>query len=85
MRPRAQGMPSTQGLIVRLPKYQDDPAWEAMPVPEALTIEYFRAAPRLWRWQRRMAGRPEGDQPPSRSGIHPTGSVGTPRAPRRIG
>jgi hypothetical protein len=40
-----------------------------MPVPDALTIEDFRAALRLWRWQRRMAGQPEGDQPPSRSGI----------------
>ncbi len=55
-----------QGLIVRLPKYQDDPAWEAMPVPESLTIEDFRAALRLWRWHRRMSGQPEGDRPLSR-------------------
>jgi hypothetical protein len=52
---------------VRLPKYQDDPAWEAMPVPEALTIEDFRAALRLWRWQRRMKGQPEGDCPRPRA------------------
>src|SRR5258705_355971 len=48
-----RGMPSTQGVIVRLPKYQDDPAWEAMPVPEALSVEDFRAALRPWRCQRR--------------------------------
>ncbi len=81
-----RGMPSAQGLIVRLPKYQDDPAWEAMPVPETLTVEDFRAALRLWRWQRRMAGQPEGDPPASRaSGIHPTETAGAPRAPRRAG
>jgi hypothetical protein len=55
--------------------------WPRHRVPEALTIEDFRAALRLWRWQRRMAGQPEGDQP--RSGIHPTDSAGAPRAPRR--
>ena len=80
-----RGMPSTQGLIVRLPKYQDDPAWEAMPVPETLTVEDFRAALRLWRWQRRMAGQPEGDRPPGRSGIHATETAGAPPAPRRTG
>jgi hypothetical protein len=78
-------MPSTQGLIVRLPKYQDDPAWEAMLVPEALTVEDFRAALRLWRWQRRMVGQPEGDRPPGRSGIHATEPAGAPPAPRRTG
>jgi len=57
-----RGMPSTQGLIVRLPKYQDDPAWEAMPVPERLTVEDFRAALRLWRWHRAMTGQATGDQ-----------------------
>jgi hypothetical protein len=80
-----RGMPSTQGLIVRLPKYQDDPAWEAMLVPEALTVEDFRAALRLWRWQRRMAGQPEGDRPPGRSGIHATEPACAPPAPRRTG
>src|SRR5260370_3846174 len=37
-------MPSSHGMIVRLPKYQNDPAWDAMPAPEALTVEDFRAA-----------------------------------------
>jgi len=63
------------------PATQEPTAQGAMPVPDALTIEDFRAALRLWRWQRRMAGQPEGDQP--RSGIHPTDSAGAPRAPRR--
>jgi len=80
-----RGLPSAQGLIVRLPKYQDDPAWEAMPVPEALTIEDFRAALRLWRWQRRMAGQPEGDRPGLRSGVHSTAPAGAPPVPRQIG
>jgi hypothetical protein len=79
-----RGMPSAQGMIVRLPKYQNDPAWEAMPVPEALTVEDFRAALRLWRWQRRMAGQPEGDRPPSRSGNHPTETIDAPRPPSWI-
>jgi hypothetical protein len=56
------GLPSTQGLIVRLPKHLDDPAWEVMPVPAALTLEDFLAALRLWRWQRAMSGQPTGDQ-----------------------
>ena len=54
------GMPSAQGLIVRLPKLVDDPAWEVMSVPETLTFEDFLAALRLWRWQRRMEGKPVG-------------------------
>ena len=56
------GLPSTQGLIVRLPKHLDDPAWEVMPVPAALTLEDFLAALQLWRWQRAMNGQPTGDQ-----------------------
>jgi hypothetical protein len=56
------GLPSVQGLIVRLPKHLDDPAWEVMPVPAALTLEDFLAALRLWRWQRAMNGQPTGDQ-----------------------
>jgi hypothetical protein len=80
-----RGMFSTQGLIVRLPKYQNDPAWEAMPVPEALTVEDFRAALRLWRWQRRMAGQPEGDRPTSGSGAHAIEAEGALQEPRRIG
>jgi len=56
------GLPSAQGLIVRLPKQLDDPAWEVMPVPATLTLEDFLAAFRLWRWQRAMNGQPTGDQ-----------------------
>ena len=58
---------------------------EAMPVPEALSVEDFRAALRLWRWQRRMAGQTEGDRPASRSGVHPIETSGALPAPRRIG
>src|SRR5262249_40271571 len=54
------GLPAEQGLIVRLPKLLDDPAWEVMPVPEELRIEDFQAALALWRWQRQMAGQPTG-------------------------
>jgi hypothetical protein len=53
-------LPVEQGLIVRLPKVLNDPAWEVMAVPDALGLEDFLAALRLWRWQRRMAGRPIG-------------------------
>jgi len=59
-----QGWPSVQGLIVRLPKLVDDPAWEVMAVPEALGLEAFLAALRLWRWQRRMEGKPVGTEGP---------------------
>src|SRR5207245_1046595 len=55
------GLASSQGLIVRLPKQLDDPAWEVMPVPATLTLEDFLAALRLWRWQRAMNGQPTGD------------------------
>lgn len=51
------GIPAEQGIILRLPKQLDDPAWEAMLVPETVTLEDFLAALRLWRWQRRMEGR----------------------------
>jgi hypothetical protein len=57
-----QGMRSTQGLIVRLPKLVEDPAWEVMSVPASLTLEDFLAALRLWQWQRRMQGKPVGSQ-----------------------
>jgi hypothetical protein len=53
---------------VRVPKFLDDPAWEVMPVPEALTVEDFMAALRLWRWRRAMNGQSTGDSPrPGRS------------------
>ena len=58
---RRLGMPAAQGLIVRLPKLLDDPAWEVMSVPDQLTLDDFLAALRLWRWQRQMDGRPIGD------------------------
>jgi hypothetical protein len=58
---REQGLPSEQGLIVRLPKLLSDPAWEAMIVPDTLKLQDFLAALRLWRWQRTMEGRPTGD------------------------
>src|SRR5499427_9061360 len=57
---RRLGMPSAQGLIVRLPKLLEDPAWEVMAVPETLALEDFLAAVRLWRWWRRMEGKPVG-------------------------
>jgi hypothetical protein len=57
---RRLGMPSSQGLIVRLPKLLDDPAWEVMPVPDTVPVSDFLAALRLWRWQRQMGGRPVG-------------------------
>ena len=59
-----QGMPSSQGLIVRLPKLVGDPAWELMAVPETLEFEDFLAARRLWRWQRRVEGKPVGTARP---------------------
>jgi len=54
------GMPAEQGLIVRLPKRLDDPAWEAMGVPDTITIADFLAALRLWQWHRRMEGKADG-------------------------
>jgi len=61
------GMPSAQGLIVRLPKLPDDPAWEVMAVPDSLRLPDFQAALRLWRWQRQMEGRRTGSTPPPTS------------------
>jgi len=58
---RRLGLPSEQGLIVRLPKLVEDPAWEVMLVPETVTVANFRAALSLWRWQRQMDGLPTGD------------------------
>src|SRR5262249_44547346 len=55
-----QGMPSTQGLIVRLPKLVEDPEWEVVALPDNLGLEDFLAALRLWRWWRRMEGKPVG-------------------------
>ncbi len=58
-----RGLPSDQGLIVRVPKLLDDPAWEVMPVPDTLAVEDFMAALRLWRWRRAMNGQSTGDSP----------------------
>jgi hypothetical protein len=69
------GWPSAQGLIVRLPKVVEDPAWEVMTVPDTLGLEDFLAAVRLWRWQRRMAGQPVGTEGPGCPR-----AVGTPQA-----
>jgi hypothetical protein len=70
------GMPAAQGLIVRLPKLLDDPAWEVMPVPETLGLPDFLAALRLWRWQRHMEGRPAGTRPdPPQSSSAPAGAI----------
>src|SRR5215469_15665521 len=66
------GLPAEQGLIVRLPKLINDPAWEVMTVPETVALADFLAAGNLWRWQRRMDGQPEGDRFASRpSGMYP--------------
>src|SRR3989442_580619 len=56
-----QGLPSTQGLIVRVPKLVEDPSWEVMAVPATLGLDDFLAAARLWRWQRQMEGKPNRD------------------------
>jgi genome maintenance exonuclease 1 len=53
------GMPSDAGLILRLPKTLADPAFEAVTVLDA-PLDDFLAALRLWRWQRRMDGKPVG-------------------------
>lgn len=52
-----RGLETEQAMILRLPKNPDDPAFEAMVVPE-IPIADFHAAIRLWRWKRRMDGRP---------------------------
>jgi hypothetical protein len=54
------GMPAAQGIIVRLPKRLDDPAWEAMTVPATIRLADFLAALQLWRWHRRMEGKTDG-------------------------
>jgi hypothetical protein len=54
------GMRAGQGMIVRLPKRLDDPAWEAMAVPATIMVDEFLAALRLWQWQRRMDGKGDG-------------------------
>jgi hypothetical protein len=53
------GLPTDAGLIVRLPKTLEDPAVEAVPVPDQ-PLDDFLAALRLWRWMRVMNGQPIG-------------------------
>ncbi len=77
-----RGLPSTQGLIVRVPKLVEDPSWEVMAVPETLGLDDFLAAARLWRWQRRMEGKPVGDRHSGRSGHAEDGSKRMAAAPR---
>jgi hypothetical protein len=60
------GMPTEQGIILRLPKTLEDPAFEAMPVPPT-DLEDFRSCLRLWRWRRRMEGRDDYAPPESRA------------------
>jgi hypothetical protein len=54
------GFPTGQGVILRLPKTAEDPAFEAMLVPDTVTMVDFRAALRRWRWARQMDGKPTG-------------------------
>lgn len=56
------GMPTAQGVIIRLPKTVEDPKPEVMVVPneECELPEAFRAAITLWRWKRTMEGKPTG-------------------------
>lgn len=56
---RKLGLDSDQGMILRLPKVIEDPAFEAMVVPD-LPLEDFLAALHLWRWQRGIEGKPAG-------------------------
>ena len=50
------GLQTAQGMILRLPKTLEDPAFEAMVVPD-MPMDDFLAALRLWRWQRQMEGK----------------------------
>lgn len=54
-----EGIVTEAGLIVRLPKLDTDPAFEAVPVPE-MAYGYFISALRLWTWQRIMDDLPHG-------------------------
>jgi hypothetical protein len=52
------GMASAQGMVVRLPKYAEDPPEpEVVLVPDTVTIDHFRAALTLWRLMRTLEGR----------------------------
>lgn len=51
------GMPTEAGMIVRLPKTLDDPAFEAMYVPKHATLDAFLAVFSAWRWKRIAEGK----------------------------
>ncbi len=55
------GIKTEAGLIVRLPKVAEDPAPEAVQVPE-IPFTYFLSAKLLWMWQRQMDGAAYGPQ-----------------------
>lgn len=54
---RRQGLETAQGLILRLPKTTDDPAFESQPVPD-IPLDDFLAILRTWQCLRRLAGKP---------------------------
>lgn len=58
----ASPIETAQGMILRLPKVVEDPAFEAMIVPET-PLEDFLAVRRVWCWKRRMDGLPVGSRP----------------------
>jgi hypothetical protein len=61
------GLKTDQGLILRLPKTLDDPAFESAPVPE-IPLDDFLAVKRAWQWKRRMEGQKIGGrEAPARS------------------
>lgn len=55
------GWPTAQGIVLRLPKTLEDPAFESMYVPETTSLTTFLHALALWRWQRQMDGKPTGE------------------------
>jgi len=57
---QCQGIETARGVILRLPKVEEDPLFEAMEVPESTSLAPFEAALALWRWQRSMNGQRTG-------------------------
>jgi len=53
---RSLGIETEAGLILRLPKTYEDPAFEALAVPETAMASVL-AALELWKWQRVASGR----------------------------
>lgn len=53
------GLDTAAGLVLRLPKTLDDPAFEPAPVPE-IPLSDFLAVQAVWRWKRRMEGKKTG-------------------------